>query len=200
MENEQNNNEKKYDPKDQARNLFFQTALTQAQIAELIGVSQKTISIWINEGRWKLLKETAEMAPAVLIDQMTQELAEIHYNIASREPGKRFATVQEAEIRRKIMISIKYLQEQQSPSVHAEMMMNFIQFVRRRSTEDVKKIVIYADQYLKGEKKLGAPKPFKSYSLPGQFEIPAPDGLPENNIPPPPPAEDDKPDSLKDAA
>jgi len=187
-----NENGQKNDSKDQARNLYFQTALTQAQIAELIGVSQKTVSVWMNDGRWKQLKESAELAPLVLIDQMTSELSELHHNIISREPGKRFATPQEAEIRRKILTSIKYLKEQQTTGVHEEVLSNFINYVRSQNPHDVKIIVVHADEYLTGELKLGIRRPFEPYSLPGQIQIPVPSGFPPADAGPKPTPPDDK--------
>jgi hypothetical protein len=200
MENEQNN-EKKNSPKDQARSLFFQSALTQAQIAELVGVSQKTISLWMNDGKWKLLKESAENAPAVIIEQMTNELAEMHHSIASREPGKRFATLQESEIRRKILISLRYMKDQQTTAVHTEVLMNFMDYMHMEHPEDARIIVKHADNYLVGEKKLGLNRPFQPYSLPGSINIPAPFGTAGNNEQPaPPPSENDKPTDLDKAA
>ena len=174
-----------------ARNLFFQTGLTQAQIAELVSVSQKTVSIWMNEGKWKFLKESAELAPAALIDQMVSELAEIHYNIAAREPGKRFATLHEAEIRRKIMMSIKGMKQQQTTAVHGEVMANFLEYIRRQNIDVARSITTYVEKYLVGEKKLAVKEPFIRYSLPGQIEIPVPAGLPDKNTPAPPSPDSD---------
>jgi len=183
MDNEQNN------PKDQARNLFFETGLTQAQIAALVGVSQKTISVWINEGRWKYLKETAQHMPAILIEQMTNEISEIHACIAARDPGQRFATLQEAEIRRKTLMSIKYFQTRQMTNAHIEVLGNFINYIKRIDTNDARKIVELADQYLIGEKKINATPGYQPYSLFGDVEIPLPFGfsprqneLPKGNV------------------
>ncbi len=162
MDNDQNNN----DPREQARNLYFQSGLTQAQIAILIGVSQKTISLWINDGKWKMLKDTASQMPALMVEHMFSELTELNKNIAAREPGQRFPTVQEAETRRKIMVSLQYTQDYQSKGAQIETMMNFIHYVRRTSKKDVVNITLLADKYLEGEVKIGQ-DPFKPYTLPG---------------------------------
>ncbi len=188
MENEQNK-DNPLGKKDQARNLFFQTGLTQAQIAELVGVAQKTVSVWMNDGKWKILKDTAEHAPTVLIEQMTSELAELHTNIAARQPGQRYATLQEAEIRRKIMVSMSHIKEQQTNAAHIEVMMNFIHFVSRQNAPELQVITDLADRYLAGERSLYLNDPFKPYSLPGQFILPPPAGTAPaagDNTPPPP--------------
>ncbi len=200
MENEQNKDPKN-DPKQQARNLFFQTALTQAQIAELIGVSQKTISLWMNEGKWKMLRETTDKIPIVLVEHMLNELSELQNTIASREPGKRFATNQEAETRRKIIRSIGDLRRHETRSAHAEVMMNFMSYVQKRNLADAKLLIKHADAYMQGEVQIGVPLPFVPYTLPGHIESPNPADLPtNNNTIPPPPDEKNKPDSLNEAA
>jgi len=179
------------DKQDQARNLYFQTNLTQAQIAELIGISQKTVSFWMNEGKWKLLKERAQQAPVILIEQMVCELQEIHSAIAARPVGERFATRAEAEIHRKTMLSIKSLQEQQTAGVHSEMLTNFISYVCRRDVEGGKYIMQYADQYLKGEMKFSPQPQYKDYRIPGDIEI---------NEPQPPSGDQPQGDNLNKAA
>ena len=166
---------------DQARNLYFQTGLNQSQIAALIGVSQKTVSLWINEGKWKTLKERAEQSPIIFIEQMVSELQELHCAIASRPVGERFATLQEAEVRRKITLSIKSLQEQQTAGVHAEVLTNFTSYVSRKSTEHAQILVQYADRYLRGEKMMSMGPQFRKYTIPGEMD--------ENNFTPPSPAD-----------
>jgi len=179
----QEQNEKK----NEARNLYFQTALSQAQIAEIIGVSQKTVSIWINDGKWKLLKDRTEQSPVVMIEQMVSELQEIHCAIAARPRGQRFPTKQEAEIRRKIMLSIKSLQVQQTAGMHAEMLTNFINYVCRHNIDDGKLLVQYADKYLMGELQFAPIEPYSPYKVPGE--------LPGNNDDAPTPSGPDIPPS-----
>jgi len=164
MNTEQNKNEN--EKQNQARNLYFQTSLTQAQIAELIGVSQKTVSLYINENNWKVIKERAAQAPALLLEQMNSELQELNEVIASRPRGQRFPTLQEAGIRRRIMLSIATVKDRLSAGAHAEMLNNFITYVIRQNMSDAQVLVRYADQYLKGDMKMSKDPTFLNYSLP----------------------------------
>jgi len=149
-----------------ARNLFFQSDMTQAQIAELVGVTQKTISIWANEGRWQKLKELAVTTPAVIIEEIYNELSEINLAIRARDVGNRFATPQEADTRRKLLASIRYIKEQQSASSHMEVLINFTEFLKYYQPTLVKDVVLAADSYLRGEKRLGLKQKFTPYDLP----------------------------------
>jgi len=153
------------DPKEIARNLYFQTNLTQAQIGDMVGVTQKTISLWMNDGKWKQLRDTVARAPVALLEHMFSEISELHNTIAAREPGMRFPTLKEAETRRKISAAIRDLQEQDAVPVHTETMMNFIHYIKRIKDPNLITITKLADTYLKGELKLGNDA-FRPYKLP----------------------------------
>jgi|GEM_PF-1594092 len=156
------------DQQNQARELFFQTDLNQSQIAAEVGVSQKTISLWISSGRWGTLKGMSRSTPAMMIDSMYAELIELNESIHSREPGKRFATREEADIRRKLLLGIRTIQQQQSAGSHMEVLLNFIEFLKRAAPGLTKEVTLIADDYLCGEKRLGQKPRFQPYDLPLQ--------------------------------
>lgn len=153
----------------QARNLFYQTDLSQAQIAKLIGISERTLSLWANEGRWRQLRQLTKQTPSVMIDELYAELARINSAIRSRDPGKQFATPQEAEVRRKTLAAVKYVQQRQTSGSHMEVLMNFTTYVLKKNMEDARKITQYADEFIKGEK-LSTPNEYKPYRLPEMLD------------------------------
>lgn len=150
---------------EKAHNLYFQSGATQAQIAKEVGVTSKTVSLWVNEGKWQLLREMTQKAPVIMIEEMYNELAEINHTIRQRQPGQRFATVREAEVRRKLLASIRYIKEQQSTGAHIEVLMNFTHFVRQHAPHLAVEVVQLADHYLKGELKITQPHHFTPYNL-----------------------------------
>lgn len=154
------------DQKLQARELYFQSDLNQSQIAEEVGVSQKTVSLWVSNGRWATLKEMSRNTPAMMIDNMYAELVELNSAIQSRQSGKRFATREEADIRRKLLLGIRSIQQQQSAGSHMEVLLNFIEFLKRSAPGLAKEITLLADSYLCGEKSLGREPRFQPYDLP----------------------------------
>jgi len=139
----------------QARELYFQSGLTQAQIAEQVNVSGKTISTWVNEGKWNRLRAALEVTPAMMIEKLYLELAEINQAIDSRAPGQRFALPVEAETRRKILTSIRYIKEQQSAGANLEILVNFIEFLKDFDRDILIPVTRAADYYLRNEKELG---------------------------------------------
>jgi len=164
-----NTDPNKADKLNEARNLYFQTSLTQTQIAELIGISQKTVSVYIRENKWDILKHRAKQVPAVCLEQMNSELQELNETIASRPIGQRFPTLQEANIRLRIMASMATIRDKQATSIHIEVLSNFIQSVTYKNPAHAQIIVKYADDYLKGEMKMSKEPQFSPYQLPGEI-------------------------------
>lgn len=162
------------DKQNQARNLYFQTTLTQAQIAELIGVSQRTVSNYINDNKWKLLKQRAEQAPALMLEQMHSELQELNEAIASRPFGQRFPTKEEAEIRRKTLTSINLINTRQSAGYYSQVFMNFINWVYKQNIKDAQFITRYADKFLKGQMNADESPRYGNYALPSTPAMPTP--------------------------
>ncbi len=121
-----------------------------------------------------MIKERAAQAPALFLEQMNSELQELNEVIASRPQGQRFPTLQEAGIRRRIMLSINTVKDRLSAGIHAEVLNNFIVYVTRKSMSDAQVLVRYADQYLKGEMKMNKQPGFVNYNLPAGSDVPTP--------------------------
>ncbi|HXS37616.1 MAG TPA: hypothetical protein VN721_13010 [Flavipsychrobacter sp.] len=99
--------------KQQARDLYFQTDLTQTRIAELLDVDRKTIYLWIKEGAWAEIKRSAKHTPSILAEQYYSQLLAINQMIAAREEQP-YPTPQEAETIRKLTLTIKHIKDGQT--------------------------------------------------------------------------------------
>lgn len=173
------------DKQNQARNLYFQTKLTQAQIAELLGISQKTVSTYVNENKWNLLKQRAEQAPALMLEQMNSELQELNEAIAARPLGQRFPTKEEAEIRRKTLHSINLINSRQSAGYYSQVFMNFISWVYKQNVKDAQLLTRYADRFLKGQMNTDESPRYGNYELPSTPAMPTPPAASSDNNQPP---------------
>jgi len=89
-----------------ARLLYMAGDTTQKSIAKQVDVSERTVYTWIKENHWDKLRQAARSAPAVIANNMFSQLVELQNDIASREVGKRYPTMQEAELTRKLCLSI----------------------------------------------------------------------------------------------
>jgi DNA-binding XRE family transcriptional regulator len=99
----------KENQKAEARELYFTTAMRQWQIAEKVGVSEKTLSTWATEENWKAVKKANFHSPKVEIQRLYEELRVISLNISRRDPQFRYPTKEELDARTKIISLINAL-------------------------------------------------------------------------------------------
>ncbi|MBX2906843.1 MAG: hypothetical protein KF744_12445 [Taibaiella sp.] len=91
---------------DSARLLYMAGDTTQKSIAATVGVSERTMHSWIKDNGWDRLRHASRTAPAIIAENMFSQIVELQNDIASREEGKRYPTMQEAELTRKLCLSI----------------------------------------------------------------------------------------------
>lgn len=140
---------KKSNEQQAARDLFFQTDHSQAEIARQVGVDPKTVNLWVKHGKWKEIKQVARRTPATLVEQYFNQLAELNNTIEARPEGERFASLKEAETMRKLLVCINNIQKQTSLGASIDIMQNFISRIDRRDHELALKLIPHGDEYLK---------------------------------------------------
>lgn len=101
----------KSDARKLAREYFLTTDKTQAEIADIVGVNQKTIREWKQEEDWELQKAATNITPRKTIAGFYMQLETLRKIIDDREQGKNFPDSKESDIIMKISKSIKMLQK-----------------------------------------------------------------------------------------
>ncbi len=123
------------DKKQLARHLYLTQGKSQKEIAQEVGVSERTIYTWVHQYAWQRLKTAALQAPATITDNLCSQLVEMQNVIASREPGKRFPSQQEMDIMRKLVLSIDTMKKSPSLAQNMQMIESFKEFVRPLNKE-----------------------------------------------------------------
>jgi len=139
----------------QAKEFFFGTSKTQKDIAHSVGVAEKTVNRWVKQEDWDGLKKAALAAPAIIVNHLYSQVVELQNHIASREPGSRFPTMQEAEITRKLINSINKLGMGQSLPNQVQVMKSFAGYMGDTDTEFSKKFTDYFADYTRSHDKDG---------------------------------------------
>jgi DNA-binding XRE family transcriptional regulator len=152
----------------QARELYFGSGKTQKEIAQAVGVHEKTIYRWIKQEAWDQLKRATLAMPVIIIDNMCNQLLELQNGIKEREEGNRFPTMQEAEITRKLINSITKMKDYPSMGLNIQMMTSFSNYIGFTDLDFNKKLVTYADSYFKGKTKYG----YDPYNFGGDTQSP----------------------------
>ncbi len=139
----------------QARHLYMTGAKTQKEIAEIVGVTERTIYNWIHQFAWEKLKQASYAAPAIISGNLCSQLVEMQNEIAAREPGKRFPTLQDAEVTRKLVTCIEKLKKYPSLPQNMQMLQTFRDFVRPRNNDFSSRIGHYTELFLEANAKNG---------------------------------------------
>jgi transcriptional regulator with XRE-family HTH domain len=93
-----------------AKILFTREQLEQKVVAKRVGITEKTMSRWVNDFAWKKLRSRLLLSKDEQINAMYEELEEIKEKILSKPKGDRYADTKLADIRSKTTSSIKDLE------------------------------------------------------------------------------------------
>jgi DNA-binding XRE family transcriptional regulator len=138
------------DKKSHARGLYFQTQLSQQEIADRVGVNRKTLYLWINEEKWQEARLAAAQSPTILLHQYYQQLININEFIAARADSP-FPTPKEADVIRKISSVIKQLSTKVNLGTMVEVFNLFTDDFLRQGYSQQEAIAVrkYMDDFLK---------------------------------------------------
>jgi len=141
---------RKQQERDYAKILFVSENLSQKEIAARVGVAEKTVKKWMDDGGWKKIKRslltTRQNQLALLYDQLDF----LNSAIALRE--NKSATIKEADIIIKLTAAIKNLEIETSLGETIEVARGFIEFVRTVDLDFAKKVTAYFDQFIQNKK------------------------------------------------
>lgn len=137
--------------KDYARTLYLRESLTQAEIAEQVGVSRQTIVRWAAEGHWEELRTTMSMTTEEQIRNFQRQIAEINETILGREQGRRFANAKEADTIVKLTTAVNRLQTEAGIHDIVNVGAAFIDFLRPMDLEKTKEFARLFDAFIKSK-------------------------------------------------
>ncbi|MBX2906415.1 MAG: hypothetical protein KF744_10285 [Taibaiella sp.] len=148
---------------------------TQRSIAKTLKVSERTVYTWIKTNGWDRLRQAARTAPALIAENIFSQIVELQNDIASREEGKRYPTLQEAELTRKMVLSADKMKSAPALSQTMQVLRMFRAFANSYGNRDFRLTLNQAmEHFLEGEAKNGY--------LPYQVEY-GPEVTPEPELP-----------------
>ena len=132
---------------EQARRLFFQSNLTQQQIADISGVHVRTVFDWINQGNWKRAKDMVLNAPTFLAEQYYAQLSALNNTIAARKDAP-YPTKEESEIMRRVTGTLKTIKTKQTRSELVDTLADFSAFAADHSPAITELLTTIVGEYL----------------------------------------------------
>lgn len=137
--------------KEHAKLLYTKENITnQKELAERTGVTEKTIGKWIEEGNWRKLKQNIVLTRQEQYANLMEELERMNDYIKELPTG--FADSKLADTRRKLIKDIKDLEaEEIGVSETISVMVNFLEYVRKRNHFDAINIANHSDLFIKSK-------------------------------------------------
>lgn len=135
--------------KEWAKTLFISDHLTQAELADKVGVSRITINKWIKTERWEELKVGITLTKDEQLKNLYNQVAALNRSISAKEEGKRFADSKEADILMKLSASIKKMEDDVGIADVISVGRKFIEFTRKIDVEKAKEQAALFDAFIK---------------------------------------------------
>ena len=133
-----------------AKLLFTRDNITiQKELAERVGVGEKTIGEWIEEGGWKKLKRNFILTREEQLANLLDELTELNESIKNKAEGTRFADSKESNTRRFLIKDIKDLETKALLPELISALTQLLDFVRKNDLSDAQMISKYVDSFIK---------------------------------------------------
>jgi len=137
--------------KEWAKMLYTKENLTQAEIADRVGVSRVTVGKWINFEKWEHFKVSVTITKEEQLKNLYRQLQELNAAILKKPEGERYATTAEADTIAKLANAIRKMETELSLSEVISAFGGFINWLRSIEPEKVKEISPIMDAYIKSK-------------------------------------------------
>jgi transcriptional regulator with XRE-family HTH domain len=131
--------------------LFISEGLTQKEIAARVGVTEKTIGKWKEEGKWEERKAATVITKPEQLKRIYQQINELTDVIKNREEGKRFPSSAEADILNKLSAAAKNLENDAGIADTINAFMPFLEWLRPIDLKKAQEINNLMDGYIKSK-------------------------------------------------
>lgn len=132
--------------KDYAKTLYFNNKdLSQKEVAERVGVTEKTIGIWIREGGWDDLRRSMLASKSMQIARLYQTIEHVQNKIDETEG---IGDTKLADMMIKYTAALKNLENDTSISEIVDTMMQFGTYTQRHYPEHFKLITDLSDAFV----------------------------------------------------
>jgi DNA-binding XRE family transcriptional regulator len=144
---------KRNEKKEWAKLLFLRENITQKEIAEKVGVSQKTIGTWIEKDNWDKMKNCIMLTRTEELTRLHSQLREFNDHIENKPAGQRFPNKAEADALTSIKSAIKAFEGETSIREIVDVSRDVLTWLRPVDFEKAKEISHIFDQFIKSKLK-----------------------------------------------
>ena len=137
--------------KDFAKQLYLNDdGITQAEVADRVGVSKVTLCKWVKEGKWDEMRTSLLVEKDVQLGRLYRQLRHYNDTVETRDVGAQFLTSKEADAVVKITQAIRNLETETNTAEKIATGKEFLAFVRRTcGLDQSKEIARLFNAYIK---------------------------------------------------
>lgn len=133
-----------------AKQIYLRDNLSQKEIAEMVDVSQKSLSKWIKEERWDTEKSAYTITREQQIQRIYAHISAINDTISQREAGQNVPTAKEADTLNKLATTIKKLENEVGIAEVIGVSMKVCNFLRNKGKiDEAKEAAGWFNAYIK---------------------------------------------------
>jgi len=133
----------------QAESLFFQTNLSKTEIAQIIGVSRRTLHYWVQQNHWDRIRESAQVMPTALAGNCYLILARLQDSILSPERADKPITLQEVNTMHRLTLTISKLNKRGALNENLELMTYFLEFAHSHDPRMAELLKPVVDEFIR---------------------------------------------------
>lgn len=141
---------KQHEKKQKAKSLFLTGQYSQKEISEITGISEKTISKWVNDPKenWEEMKVSLLTTRSNELRRLYKMLSVLNNDIDEKAELKIPINSKEADAVLKLTSAIKNLEIETSIAEKVEVGSEFINMIRKEDTDLAKIVTKWFDLYL----------------------------------------------------
>lgn len=136
-----------------AEMLFTRDFLTQKEIAEKIGVSEKTLSKWATKHKWKEKRQSVIVTKETQLRRIYDQIEELNMAILKRPEGERFANNKESDTLIKLANVAKTLESEASLAEVIDVSKRILNYVRSARAEKAAELAAIFDDFINDQLK-----------------------------------------------
>ncbi len=137
----------KGEEQNEARQLYFQTNMSKAEIAEQLGVNRRTVLLWCKQGNWDKLKQSAIHMPSMVAEKCYY-LIDSFANRLLEDTGMQTVNLKDAQTIHLLATSIKKLKNRSTVNESMEMFNFFLEGLKRRNSQLAADVQPMMEEYL----------------------------------------------------
>lgn len=134
---------------DYAKVLYLNDSLTQKEIADKVGVTEKTIGSWIKKGNWPQLKSSLIITKDEELRRIYVQINQLNNHIETREEGSRYADAKEADTLSKLAATARAMESDASLSDVIAVFKRFANWLRKIDLAKAQEFISIQDEFVK---------------------------------------------------